>query len=69
MFVDHTILMLFSLASATRLISLFVSVANEKKLKKKSSRIWKEKFKTASSLPHAFLSLLSGRVHSAKKTS
>jgi isoprenylcysteine carboxyl methyltransferase (ICMT) family protein YpbQ len=37
MFVDHTILMLFSLASATRLISLFVSVANEKKLKKKKA--------------------------------
>ncbi len=37
MHVDHTILMLFSLASATRLISLFISVANEKKLKKKNA--------------------------------
>src|SRR5687767_9013261 len=37
MFVDHSILMLFLLASASRLISLFVSVANEKKLKKKNA--------------------------------
>ncbi len=37
MYVDHIILMLFLLASATRLISLFVSVANEKKLKKKNA--------------------------------
>lgn len=37
MFVDETLLMLFSLASITRMISLFISVANEKKLKKKNA--------------------------------
>ena len=37
MLVDHTILILFVIASATRLISVFVSVANEKKLKKKNA--------------------------------
>ncbi len=37
MYVDHIILLLFFLASATRLISLLVSVANEKKLKKKNA--------------------------------
>lgn len=37
MVVDNTILILFSLASATRLISVFKSVANERKLKKKKA--------------------------------
>jgi len=35
--VDYTILVLFSLASATRLISLFISIAHERKLKKKKA--------------------------------
>jgi len=37
MFVDYTILMFFFLASAARLVSLFKSVANEKKLKRKKA--------------------------------
>ena len=37
MVVDYSILMAFSLASATRLISLLISVANERKLKKKNA--------------------------------
>ena len=37
MVVDYTILMFFFLASATRVTSLFISVANERKLKKKKA--------------------------------
>lgn len=37
MLIDFTILMLFSLASVIRLISLVISIANERKLKKKNA--------------------------------